>query len=256
MSTQSNAQVGAIILAAGKGTRMKSSTQNKVSLEFHGRPIITYAVEIMKQVTDDVVVVVGAMADTVKSALAGQTVEFALQIDPMGTGQATQVGYEILKKHNPNYVLVGYGDHMMFYKAERLKEFIQNHIDQTAVVSLMTTVHASANTMALGRIIRDAQNNVIGLVEQNDATEEQKKIQEINPGFYCFNAEFLEEFLPKITKSTVTNEYYLTELLQLASKNGQKIVALKVPFEEVGIGVNKEEELRESQMLYSNLKKN
>lgn len=248
--------VGAIILAAGKGTRMKSDTQNKVALQFHGRPIIAYGVETALEVVNHVVVVVGAMADSVKKSLEGFNVEYAVQSEQRGTGHATQVGFEVLKVHKPELVLVGYGDHMMFYKPERIRELIQLHVDQKADVSLLTTAHSSPDEIAWGRVIRDEQNNVVDLVEQNDATDQQKKIQEVNPGFYCFSSEFLEEFLSQIVESPVTHELYLTELLQLASKNGKKIVALQIPFEEVGMGVNQPEELQESQKLYSDNQKN
>ncbi len=248
--------VGAIILAAGKGTRMKSETQNKVALLFHGKPIIAYGVEMTLQVANHVVVVVGAMAESVKKSLEGFDVEYAQQSDQRGTGHAAHVGLETLKNHKPELVLVGYGDHMMFYKPERIRELIQLHKDETADISLLTTIYSSPNEIAWARIIRDDQNNVVGLVEQKDATEQQRKIEEVNPGFYCFNATFLEEFLPQITESPVTHELYLTDLLQLASKHGKKIVALSVPFQEVGIGVNRPEELHESQKLYSDTQKN
>lgn len=248
--------VGAIILAAGKGTRMKSETQNKVALQFHGKPLITYGVETALQVTNHVVVVIGAMADSVKKSLEGFTVEFAHQAEQRGTGHALQVGFEVLKSHKPTLVLVGHGDHMMFYKSERFRELIQLHKDQNADISLVTTTAPTTQDMAWARIIRDEHKNVTGIVEQNEATEEQKKIQEVNPALYCFTAKFLEEFLPQITESPVTQELYLTDLLLLAVKNGKKIVTLSVPFQEVGIGVNKPEELERSQKLYSVREKN
>lgn len=247
--------VGAIILAAGKGTRMKSETHNKVTLLFHGKPIIAYGVEMTLQVADCVVVVVGAMAESVKKSLEGFNVQYAQQSEQRGTGHAAHVGFEALKKPKPELVLVGYGDHMMFYKPERIRELIRLHKEKDADISLLTTIYSSPNEIAWARIIRDDQNNVIGLVEQKDATEQQRKIEEVNPGFYCFNAAFLEEFLPQITESPVTHELYLTDLLQLASKHGKKIVALPVPFQEVGIGVNRPEELNASQNLYKEVNK-
>jgi len=242
--------VGAIILAAGKGTRMKSETQNKVALLFHGKPIIAYGVEMTLQVADHVIVVVGAMSESVKKSLEGFNVEYAQQTEQRGTGHAAQVGFEALKNPKPELVLVGYGDHMMFYKPERIRELIQLHKNNSADISLLTTTYSSPNEIAWARIIRDDQNNVVGLVEQKDASDEQRKIKEVNPGFYCFSAPFLEEFLPQITESSVTHELYLTDLLQLAAKNGKKIAALPVPFQEVGIGVNRPEELGASQDLY------
>ena len=247
--------VGAIILAAGKGTRMKSDTHNKVALPFHGKPIIKYAVEVMQSVASDVVVVVGAMADTVKASLEGMDVEFANQSEQLGTGHALQVGFKALGENKSDVVLVGYGDHMMFYKSERLKKLIELHTTEGASLSLLTAIYEDPNSIAWARVLRNDKNEVTGLVEQKDATDEQKAIQEVNPGMYCFSYDFLEEYLPMITKSPTTNEYYLTELLELAFKNGKKIVALPVPFTEVGIGINRPEELDKSQDLYKKVNK-
>jgi len=248
--------VGAIILAAGKGSRMNSQTENKVALPFHGKPIIKYSVEVMSAVAQDVVVVVGAMAESVKKALDGMTVRFTAQEEQLGTGHALQIGFEAVKSSKPALVLVGYGDHMMFYKPETLQKLIEAHEKERAEVSFLTTTYSDPSSLAWARITRDEKDDVTGIVEQKDASEEELKIQEINPGFYCFSAKFLEEFLPKITKSPVTNEYYLTDLLQLAFTNNKKIVTVVVPFEEVGIGINRAEELQASQELYSAIQKN
>ena len=246
----SDTKIAAIILAGGKGTRMKSEKENKVTLLFHGKPIIKYAVEVMQSVATEVVVVVGSMADTVKNSLTGMNVIFANQAEQLGTGHALQIGFKELENKKPDVVLVGYGDHMMFYKPESLMELVTLHKQARSSFSFITTLSDDSNSLAWGRVLRNENKDVVGLVEQKDATEEQKMIREVNPGMYCMSYDFLKEFLPKITKSSVTNEYYLTELLELAFQNGQKIVALPVPFEEVGIGINRPEELGASQDLY------
>lgn len=251
----SDLKVAAIILAAGKGTRMKSTTENKVALPFHGKPIIKYAVEVMRSVASDVVVVVGSMAETVKSSLEGMNVRFAYQTEQLGTGHALQVGFKDLEVIKPDFVLVGYGDHMMFYKSERLKALVELHHKDCSSISLLTALYDDPNSLAWARVLRNDKDEVVGLAEQKDATEEQRSIQEVNPGMYCFSYDFLEEYLPQITKSPVTQEYYLTELLELAFKHGKKIVALTVPFEEVGIGINRPEELDKSQDLYKKVNK-
>ncbi|MBP6045078.1 MAG: NTP transferase domain-containing protein [Microgenomates group bacterium] len=251
----SGAHVAAIILAAGKGTRMKSTTENKVALPFHGKPIIKYAVEVMQSVASEVVVVVGSLAETVKISLEGMKVTYAYQADQLGTGHALQVGFKELEIKKPDMILVGYGDHMMFYKSARLNDLVALHQNEGASLSLLTAIYDDPNSLAWARVLRNEKKEVIGLAEQKDATDDQRSIQEINPGMYCFSYDFLEEYLPQITKSAVTQEYYLTELLELAYDHGKKIVALPVPFEEVGIGINRPEELDKSQNLYNKVSK-
>lgn len=249
----SDLKVAAIILAAGKGTRMKSTTENKVVLPFHGKPLIRYAVDVVQSVAQDTVVVVGSFAETVQKSLEGVSVTFAHQTEQLGTGHALQIGFKALNSTHPDVVLAGYGDHMMFYKSARLKELIELHRSEGASISLLTALYDDPNALAWGRILRNEMHEVVGLVEQKDATDEQRSIQEVNPGMYCFSYEFLEEFLPQITKSPVTQEYYLTELLELAFKHHKKIIALPVPFEEVGIGINRPEELDKSQDLFKKI---
>ena len=243
--------VAAIILAAGKGTRMNSTTENKVALPFHGKPIIQYAVEVVETVADQVVVVVGAMAESVQQALQGTPVFFAHQVEQLGTGHALQIGFTALAEPKPTYVLVGYGDHMMFYRSERLQELVNVHEKEHASISLLTATYDDPNSLAWARVLRNEQKEVVGLVEQKDATEEQRLITEVNPGLYCMSYDFLQQHLPMLTKSPVTNEYYLTELLEIAAKDQLKIAALTVPFQEVGIGINRPEELEKSQELFT-----
>lgn len=251
---QDKRKVAAIILAAGKGTRMQSTTENKVTLPFHGKPIIKYAVEVVETVADQIVVVVGAMAESVQKALDSSSVIFAHQAEQLGTGHALQVGFGALANPLPECVLVGYGDHMMFYRSERLQELVRFHEKEGAAISLLTATYNDPNSLAWARVLRNERDEVVGLVEQKDATEEQRSITEVNPGLYCMSYDFLQQHLPLLTKSPVTNEYYLTELLEIAAKDRLKIAALTVPFQEVGIGINRPEELEQSQELFTKSK--
>ncbi len=246
--------VAAIILAAGRGTRLKSTTQNKVSLMFHDKPIIAYAVDVVQDISDKTVVVVGAFADSVKDALKDHPdVTFAVQESQTGTGDALRVGFEALKKDDPLFVLVGYGDHMMFYTPDRIRELIGFHQKHDAAISLLTTHYAIAND--LGRIVRSSDGSILKIVEYKDATEEEKALTEINPGFYCFNYTFLKNHLKDIVKSPATGEYYLTDLLRVAWDYDLPVVGLPVPFNEVGIGINRPDELQESQALFDTFRK-
>ena len=247
--------IAAIILAAGRGTRLKSTTHNKVSLMFHDRPIIQYAVDVVNGIATPTVIVVGAFADTVKEALKGYPhIVYAQQQEQLGTGDALKTGVAALPSSS-QHVLVGYGDHMMFYTQERIKELVEFHKNQNAAISLLTTHHDNPHLLAWARVIRNEEGNITKLAEQKDASLEELNITEINPGFYCFDYEFLVKSLPLIVPSGVTNEYYLTDLIRIAQEQGDKVAGMPIPFEEVGIGINKPEELQQSQDLFKTVKK-
>jgi len=241
-----------IILAAGKGTRLKSTNRNKVTLPFLNKPLIVYSVELMQQVCDQTIVVVGAFHESVKQVLKNYPVTFAYQDMQLGTGHATRVGLtEILKKGwQPNEILVGYGDHTMFYKHATIKKLIDLHHQKKVSVSLLTFKYDDPNKIKYGRIIRDGEGFVKGIVEHKEATPKELEIKEVNPGFYCFDYVFLKNNIDKLTKSSVTNEYYITDMIKLAVDQGKKVAGLEIPFTEAGLGINTAEELTESEKIY------
>lgn len=239
-------------MAAGKGTRINSHKINKVALPFLGKPLISYGVNLFKGMVNPLIIVVGAYSESVKKVLKGVKVVYADQKKRLGTGHGVKVGLEVLEKYSPTpeAVLVGYGDHMMFYKKETVKKLINLHAENSAAVSLITVKHNSPDELAWGRIIRDSAGYIIDNIEQRDATAAERKIGEINAGFYCFDYEFLNKNIDKIKKSPKSGEYYVNSLIQIAVKQCRKVIGLKVPFEEVGIGINKSPELQISQKLY------
>ena len=168
----------------------------------------------------------------------------------MGTAHATKIGLEKLATMSPQpeIVIVAYGDHTMFYQKEKISEFIETHFRQKAALTFITTI--MPDPFGYGRIIRNSSGEVTTIVEEKNATEEQKKIKEINAGFYCFNYEFLVKNINKIIKSPESNEYYLTDLIEIALRQSKKVVGVILPFSEVVIGINRHVELEESQKLY------
>jgi bifunctional UDP-N-acetylglucosamine pyrophosphorylase/glucosamine-1-phosphate N-acetyltransferase len=109
--------------------------------------------------------------------------------------------------------------------------------------------------LAWGRIVRDKDDRVLAIIEQKDATKKQRKIKELNTSLYCFKYDFLKSSLPKIEKSPFSKEYYLTDLAKIAVSNGEEVVAVKVPFKYVGIGVNTQEEFIKSKKLFKKIHK-
>lgn len=241
-----------IILAAGKGTRIRSKDRNKVTLPFLNKPLIIYSVELMQAVCDKTVVVIGAFAQSVKAVLKKYPIIYAYQKEQLGTAHAVQVGLDKIKSfsHMPDIVLVGYGDHMMYYSLNNAAELIKYHKEKKAVMTIVTTM--MEKPFGYGRIIRNAKKNVIAIVEEKEAGDKVKKIKEINAGLYCFNYDFLKNNLKKIQQSSVSNEYYLPDLVKIAIFQNMKVAGLVIPYSNVGIGINRTEELEESQKLYLN----
>jgi len=248
-----------IILAAGKGTRIKAKTANKVTLNFFNKPLIIYSVELLEKVAHKIFVVIGAFHESVKKILVQKKVFYAYQKKRLGTGHAVKVAVEeiIKKKLKPEIVLVSYGDHTMFYKKEDIKKLIALHQKEKAVMSIITTESKENEKLHWGYILRDKKGNIVDSVEYKDANDEIKKnIKELNAGFYCFDFDFLKDNLKKIKKSKVSGEYYINSLIKIGSLQNLKVAGLKIPFSSVGIGINTWQELEESQRIYLSIKDN
>lgn len=238
--------VAAIILAGGKGTRTGLNSRNKVTLPFLGKPMVCRAVELVAGLVPQVVVVVGMYSDTVYEALKDYRVTYAVQEEQLGTGHATGIGLAALREPYPAHVLIGYGDHMMHYRTERIKDLLAAHRAKKEALTLVVSEADNVNELKYGRIIRNPDGSVSRIVEQKDADEATRAIREFNAGFYCASFEFLRKALPLIKPSPVTGEYYVTDLLEIAVSQGKKVLPYHIPFSEVGIGVNTIQDLEKS----------
>jgi bifunctional UDP-N-acetylglucosamine pyrophosphorylase/glucosamine-1-phosphate N-acetyltransferase len=205
----------------------------------------------MSQLASRIVLVVGAFEESVRESLRDYPdVEYVRQAEQLGTGHAAQIGFSALSDEPPELILVGYGDHLMFYQPERIQDMIDRHRAQKAVISFATTIHENPDELAWGRIERDGDGEVQDIVEQKDASETQRAITELNAGLYCFSFDFLREYISQIQQSPITGEYYLTDLIKIACLHGLRVLAVPFPFQEVGIGINSPKELSDSQQLY------
>lgn len=234
-----------IILAAGKGTRLNSTTKNKTTLLVGGKPMIAYGAELFEKTLDKTVVVVGAFAESVQQALAKVDVYYAEQEEQLGTGHAVKVAVDVIEseKLNPELVVVGYGDHLMYYQSEMVQKLLNAHVDSSVAISLVTTEHHDPVSLAWGRIIRNPSGYVQKIVEQKEASDEELKVTELNAGFYCFNYAFLKEGLSRLQPSPLTHEYYLTDLISFANQQEKKVVPISAPYSQVGSGINTLEQL-------------
>lgn len=237
-----------IILAAGKGSRLNCTTQNKTTLQVNGKSLIQYGTDLFAVTMDEILVVIGAFANSVREALKDDKVLYAVQEQPNGTGQAVQVAVDEIERLGiePSNVFVGYGDHLMFYTPEVIRAIESKHDTSKAIITLVSVITDKPDELAWGRIIRNG-GMVEAIIEQKDATTEQRTIQEQNAGFYCFEYKFLRSAIKKIHPSPVTNEIYITDLIKIARQDGMTVVAHQVPFEQVGSGINTPEQLSQTQ---------
>ncbi|MBQ2763471.1 MAG: bifunctional UDP-N-acetylglucosamine diphosphorylase/glucosamine-1-phosphate N-acetyltransferase GlmU [Firmicutes bacterium] len=223
-----------LILAAGKGTRMKSALP-KVLHEAVYHPILSYVLRAAKEVgADDVCTVVGHGADEVKAAFEGQT-SFVLQREQKGTGHAVREGLAAFEGHSEGTVLVLCGDTPLL-KGETLKELCAYHEEQGSVVTVMTA--SLEDPFGYGRIIRNEEGALLRIVEQRDASEEERAVKEINSGVYCFDLAFLRNAVAQLQADNDQGELYLTDTIAIANKEGRKACAFEISdFEEVQ-GIN------------------
>lgn len=239
---------GAIILAAGKGTRMKAKLVNKVAMHLANKPIILHAIELLHRMHfGTIIIVVGFAKDSVMDALSGKEVIFAEQKIRLGTAHAVKTALDKLPD-TINNVLVVQGDDSAFYGESVIKTLLETHEKAHAALTMLTV--ELDNPYGLGRIIRDNQEKITAVIEEKDATAEQRNIREINPACYVFSVTFLKKYLPFVKKSSVTGEYYLTSLIHIAIENNEKLEAVrggKMPWR----GVNTREELLQAEQLFS-----
>ena len=211
-------KVTAVLLAAGQGTRMKSDLP-KVLHSLCGKPMIWHVVRALKSAaTEKPVVIVGYGADQVKAYL-GDSAECVLQEPQLGTGHAVMQAESILKDHT-DYVIVAYAD-MPLLRGEVFNRLIETQRHNPGPLSLVTAI--ADDPRGFGRILRKPDGTVESIVEESDATHEQRKIKELNVGAYCFKAEWLWDALHHIRKNPKKGEYYLTDVVELAVKDGQPV---------------------------------
>ncbi len=236
--------IAVIVLAAGKGTRMNSTDKNKVASDIAGKPLILRSFEnLVAQGFKNLFFVVGFAKESVFEIL-GSRVNYIEQIEQMGTGHAVLTALKALPA-NFKKVLVVQGDDSAFYADDILIKFLEAQSKRGYKVSLMTT--EVEDPTGLGRVIRDTRqkNHAIEIIEHKVATENQKKIKEINTGCWIFDREFIDNNIGKIQKNPVSGEYYLTDILKIAVDQGLPVFAFCIPHKYFH-GVNTPQELEEA----------
>jgi bifunctional UDP-N-acetylglucosamine pyrophosphorylase/glucosamine-1-phosphate N-acetyltransferase len=232
-------KITAVVLAAGQGTRMKSQ-HPKVLHKILGRPMIAYLLDTLKAAgIQDILVVVGYQAETVKAALADHQVRFVVQEPQQGTGHAVQVAMEALPAQAKN-VLVLCGD-VPLIPAASIEALWAAHRSAGAAVTVQTVVLPDG--LHYGRVVRDEAGQVLEVVQSRDATPEILEIREINTGTYFFDADFLRHALGRLEPNNVQQELYLTDMIRVAWEHDREVAAVVEKDWENLLGINSRQEL-------------
>jgi bifunctional UDP-N-acetylglucosamine pyrophosphorylase/glucosamine-1-phosphate N-acetyltransferase len=236
------ANLTAVILAAGKGTRMKSKLP-KVLHKVGGHPMLEHVMDAAEAAgCRDNVVVIGHGAELVRE-LVGDRARIALQAEQLGTGHAVLQAADTLKDFTGT-VMILCGDTPLL-EADELEKFYAEHVKSGAAATVMSAL--MDDPFGYGRILRDANGDVAGIVEQKDASEEQKQIKEINTGNYCVEAPLLFEVLRTLGNNNAQGEYYLTDVLAKLRAMGKKVGGVITADSEMIMGVNSRRQLAEAE---------
>ncbi len=242
MSTAESRELTVIVLAAGGGTRMRSKTM-KVLHPVGGRSMIGHVLAAVRAVEPHrVVAVVGHQREAVSAHIQelAPDVVLAVQEEQRGTGHAVRVAMEALADVRTGTVIVATGDTPLL-RGESLRAFAAEHEAAERAVSVLSAV--VGDPFGYGRIVRDGDGDVEAIVEEKDATPDQREIAEINSGILAFDAAFLAEALPRIGNDNAKGEYYLTDVVQIARDAGLTVGAHAIDDPWQTEGANDREEL-------------
>lgn len=223
----------AIILAAGQGTRMKSKLY-KVLHPVCGKPMVEHVVDqVSKLNLEKLVTIVGFGAEQVKAQIGGKS-EFALQEEQLGTAHAVmQATSHLGDKEGVTLIICG---DTPLITADTMKALLEHHSKTNAKATILTAI--AEDPTGYGRIIRNNEGHVEKIVEHKDATEEERKVKEINTGTYCFDNKSLFQALTKVSNDNAQGEYYLPDVIEILKKQGEIISAYQADVFEETLGVN------------------
>ncbi len=224
-----------IILAAGKGTRMQSA-KPKVLQTLADKPLLAHVLDTCQSVNvDKTIVVYGFGGDQVQQAMQDYDLTWVEQTEQLGTGHAVKVTLPELPTEGKSLIL--YGD-VPLVSAKTLTRLKEANVEGMSMLTLTVD-----NPFGLGRIKRDEQGNIVAIVEQKDASEEEQAIREINSGIYCVDNALLHKYLPNLSNDNAQQEYYLTDIVKMAVADGIAITAIEPDYEFEIEGVNNRQQL-------------
>ena len=235
-------ELHALILAAGKGTRMKSDLP-KVVHPILGRPMVSYVIDAVKAVgCDKTILVTGYKSDVVKASLKDlndSSIAYTDQKEQLGTGHAVQC-YVKTTVERPKNLLVVCGDTPLI-SVETLNKMVEIHNAQKPAITMMTLVMNEPGNY--GRIVRSQDGSVIAIREAKDCSEKELQIKEVNLAVYLFDSDFLFDNIFKLQPNNKQKEYYLTDLIEMAVQQNKKIIAVIEKDESSTLGINSRQHL-------------
>ncbi len=248
-----NKEIKAVILAAGKGTRMKSNTP-KVLHKIFEKPLLGYVLDNVKNITNESFVIVGHHAEEVtefveKNYKSAKTV---LQSPQLGTGHAVSMVCPALENFD-GQVIILCGDTPLITE-ETLKKFVDYHNSNNSDLTVMSTIFD--NPTNYGRIIREADNSLKCIVEEKDATPDQKAVKEVNAGIYCLNWGKIKPAFSQLTSNNAQGEYYLTDIIAWGKKNNLNVNAYILENSDEIYGINSRKNLAEATRIMNERKLN
>lgn len=236
----------AIILSGGEGTRLNSGQPSpvpKVLYEVAGKPLIKYSVDVLEKIgVQEIIIVVGYKGDEIKKFL-GARYRYSIQENPLGTGDATSSGLKVLSE-NVQKVIVLYGGDI--YAEKVIKGALDEFEKEASVVTLVTKI--LDEPFGFGRIVRDEKGKLKAIVEHKVATDEEKKIKEVNDGCFIFERSWLYEKIKEISLSK-SKEYFLTDLIEMAISKNEKVATFTIKNAKDWIGVDSPEDIRNAEKI-------
>ncbi len=240
-----------IILAAGKGTRMKSETP-KVLHEIFNKTLLGYVIEAVNntELADENIVIVGHQAEKVEEFVKNnyENSKTVLQTPQLGTGHAVSMALPLLEDYDGEIIILC-GDTPLI-TSDTIKEFVNFHRTENSDLTVMSAIFD--NPTNYGRIIRNNDNTLNSIVEEKDATAEQKSVQEVNAGIYCLNWAKIKPAFKDLKTNNAQGEYYLTDIVKWAGLNNLKTLAYILKNNEEIFGINSKENLAEASRYLNN----
>lgn len=228
-----NSDVITLIMAAGKGTRMKSN-KSKLVQKIYDKELVKRVADLAEKIgSNEIITVVGYLQEQVKEAL-GDSVKYVYQEELLGTGHAVMQAEKFLKGKSGKVVIL-YGD-VPIIRPETLKNLIAKSESQKEYATVLTAIYD--NPTGYGRIVRDEGGSIKEIVEEKDADPLQKEIKEINSGIYCFDIEELLLAIKQLKPNNAQGEYYLTDVIKIMNEKGLKTGAVIVEDNTEILGVN------------------
>lgn len=242
--------VCAVILAAGKGTRMKSELP-KILHTIDGKPLILFPITTLNSLhINQLITVVKHKAELVLPHVRPYA-DIAYQGDEYGTAKAVEAAIGHFKSSIDTIMVVN-GDDSMFYEAKTFRAVLRKHKKEKNTITFITL--KKENPTGYGRVIYDASGNFRTIVEEKDASESEKKITEVNDGVYVFDRQFLEKYIRQVVPSIRTGEYYLTDLINIALDKNKRIGTYLLKNSSEFYGISTQQDVAKANQLYASVK--